>query len=351
MEGASSRYRVFQYLPYLTKMGISCSVQSFMDAEMYMLSLKSGYTIKKIIMTLKATIIRVSRLLKWRKYDILYLQRELLPFGPPIIERMLKSQGAVIIFDYDDALFIKKPSRYNPLATLLRSPDKTIAMFKLSNYTVAGNNWLRDVANAHGGKARTIEVAEDTGRFKIKEKYRNNKPITIGWLGSHSTVKYLRLIESQLISIARKHPEIQWEIIGGGEFEMREVPWKLYEWSIDEEVEGLARFDIGLMPLPLQEWSRGKSGGKARTYMAAGVVPVVSAIGYNLELIKNEVTGYLCYNNNDWECIIEDLIADTDKRKRVAAAARLDVETRFNPARQANEMVNLFNEIISEVKA
>lgn len=341
IEGASSRYRVFQYLPHLAALGLQCSVQSFMDARMYRLSQLHGRTGAKMLSTLRATLARLGVLWQWRRYDVIYLQRELLPFGPPVVERWLVRRGAVLVFDYDDALFIKKASRFNPIATLLRSPDKTRELFRLAACTVAGNDWLRDAARANGGVSCTIEVAEDTGRIPAHRPHDNDRPVTIGWLGSPSTVKYLRLIEAALRRIAARHPTLKWEIMGGGDLVMPGIDWHCSDWSLASELDALARFDIGLMPLPSEDWARGKSGGKARTYMAAGVVPVVAAIGYNLELVRHDQTGMLCHTDADWDQHIERLILDPALRQRLAVAARAEVEKRFSPLGQATLLARL----------
>ncbi len=339
--GASSRYRVFQYLPYLEALGVRCEVQSFMDDAMYRLSSQPGKTGRKLIASLRACARRLAALRRWREYDVIYMQRELLPFGPPLIERWMKHRGAVLFFDYDDALFIKKPSRYNPIATWLRSPAKTLEIFRLVDCVVAGNDWLRDAAAAEGANAVTLEVAEDTARVPMHAPHSNDRPVTIGWLGSPSTVKYLHLIAPVLRRLAADFPDLRFEIMGGGDFAMEGVPWTLGDWSFEGELEALARFDIGLMPLPLEDWAKGKSGGKARTYMAAGVVPVCTAIGYNLELIRDGETGFLCLTEGDWEDVLRHLIDDAGLRNRVAAAARADVEERFAPAQQAARLHRL----------
>jgi glycosyltransferase involved in cell wall biosynthesis len=351
VDGASSRYRVFQYLSHLERLGVQGDVQSFMDAPMYRLSLTPGRTAAKIVATLRATAMRLWALRNWRRYDALYLQRELLPFGGPVVERWLKARGAVLLFDYDDALFIKKPSRYNRIATALRSGGKTRALFRIVDCVVAGNSWLRDTA-AESGAARavTLEVAEDTRRIPMHKPHSNNGPITIGWLGSPSTVKYLRLIEPALQSVAQRYPHIRWEITGGNDFQMDGVDWHIGEWSLEGELEALARFDIGLMPLPGEDWAKGKSGGKARTYMAAGIVPVVSAIGYNLELIHHGETGFLCKTLEDWERNLRLAIEDEGLRQRIAIAARKDVEQRFDPAKIAADMAHLLREVIDDVR-
>lgn len=351
VEGASSRYRVFQYLPHLEKLGVKADVQSFMDSPMYRLSLAPGRTGAKIAATLKATLRRLWALRRWRDYDALYLQRELLPFGGPVVEGWLKRGGAVLFFDYDDALFIKKASRYNGIATALRSADKTRDLFRLVHCVVAGNNWLRDAALEAGAEqAVTLEVAEDTARIPMHAPHGNDRPVTIGWLGSPSTVKYLKFIEPVLLSLAAKYPQVRWEIMGGNDFKMDGVDWQLSNWSLEGELAALARFDIGLMPLPPEDWAKGKSGGKARTYMAAGVVPVVSGIGYNCELIRHGETGFLCETPEDWETYLSQTIEDAGLRECVAQAARAEVEERFDPAIIAERMALLLEEVVADVK-
>lgn len=350
-EGASSRYRVFQYLPHLRALGMEAEVQSFMDTPMYHMSLAPGRTGAKIWATVRATVQRLWALRNWRRYDALYLQRELLPFGPPLIEAALRKRGAVLFFDYDDALFIKKASRHNRLATALRSADKTRDLFRLVHCVVAGNDWLREAAiEAGAARAVTLEVAEDTARIPMHRAHTNDAPITIGWLGSPSTVKYLRFIEPVLQGIARRYPDLRWEIMGGQDFTMEGVDWQLSDWSLEGELQALARFDIGLMPLPAEDWAKGKSGGKARTYMAAGVVPVVSAIGYNRELIRHGETGFLCETEEDWDRHLTRAIEDAALRQRIASAARAEVEHRFRPSMIAGTMARLLKDVTADVR-
>lgn len=335
LEGASSRYRVFQYVPHLEAMGVTCKVQSLMDDRLYALTFSSGRTARKAWATIKAAWRRIRAVAGYRDYDAIYMQRELLPFGPPLLERWLKSRGAILLFDYDDALFISMPSRYNPVATLLRSPQKVRQIFRLVDLVVAGNDWLRDQAIKEGAKAVTVEVAEDTGRIPMHPEHTNERPVTIGWLGSTSTVKYLRLIEPVLVQVARRYPWVRWEIVGGGSFEMPGVPWRNSDWSFQEELDALQRFDVGLMPLPDDDWARGKSGGKARTYMAAGVVPVCSAVGYNCELLVHGATGMLCRTQEEWFAALCMVVEDAALRQAIGERARAEVERRFSPMVQA----------------
>ncbi|MCX7567491.1 glycosyltransferase family 4 protein [Sulfitobacter sp. F26169L] len=345
-QGASSRYRVYQYLDHYRELGTDVAVQSFMDAPLYRLSISRGSQAKKFWMAAKATVRRLAVVWKNRDADALYLQRELLPFGPPVIERLLKRRGMRLIFDYDDALFIKKASRYNRIASFFRSPQKIADIIRMANLTIAGNDWLRDQANSLGGRAITVEVAEDTNRY-LSKTYGDGQ-VTIGWLGSPSTSKYLHLISDQLREVAEAQPLVKWVMVGGGDFEMDGVPWETRDWSFETEKKSLHEFDIGLMPLPNEQWSLGKSGGKARTYMAASVVPVVSAMGYNLQLVDHGRTGILIDNEHSWADELTKLIQSPDKRQRMAEAALQDVKNRFSIDGQAAKIHDAVKALVND---
>lgn len=343
-QGASSRYRVFQYLDHYRNLGADVAIQSFMDQPLYSASMSRGGHVKKLWLTAKAVLRRLAAVWRHRDADVVYLQRELLPFGPPVIERLMKRRGKRLLFDYDDALFIKKASRYNRIASFFRSPQKIADIIEMADLTIAGNDWLRDQAISLGGRAITVEVAEDTTRYLPKN--HDTEQVTIGWLGSPSTSKYLHLITDQLQQVAKAHPEVNWVMVGGGDFHMDGVPWEGRDWSFETEKQSLHEFDIGLMPLPKEEWSLGKSGGKARTYMAAGVVPVVSAMGYNLQLVTHGQTGLLIEDDDAWAPALVDLIEAPAKRRRMAEAAVDDVKARFSVEGQANKIYGAIKELV-----
>ncbi len=334
VEGASSRYRVYQYLPALQELGVDAHVSSFMSSTMYRAVFSSSSTLKKGLYTLWAAIRRVAVVLTARRYDVVVMQRELLPFGPPVLEKLLRRRGIATVFDYDDALFIHKDSTHNPLASKMRRANKTTEVFSLVDAVAAGNQYLADCAKPYCDNAICVEVAEDTARIPMRD-FSDNGPVVVGWLGSPSTEKYLELIKPALEELFKEKPDLEFRIIGGGRFELSNTEVVHIPWRMDTEVENLLQIDIGLMPLPLEEWSKGKSGGKARTYMAAGVVPVCTAIGYNLELIDHENTGFLVEKPEEWLGTLRKLVDSPDLRKRVGQAARQTVVERFSIEGQA----------------
>ena len=337
VEGASSRYRVYQYLPALGEMGVDAHVSSFMSSAMYSAVFSSSSTLTKGLHTIWATIRRIAVVLTANRYDVVVMQRELLPFGSPVLEKLLHRRGIATVFDYDDALFIHKDSTHNPLASKMRRPNKTTEIFSLVDAVAAGNQYLADCAKPYCENAICVEVAEDTVRIPLRE-YSENGPVVVGWLGSPSTEKYLELIKPVLEELFRAKPDLEFRIIGGGRFELANTKVVHIPWQMDTEVDNLLQIDIGLMPLPLEEWSKGKSGGKARTYMAAGVVPVCTAIGYNLELIDHENTGFLVEKPDEWLETLCRLVDSPELRERVGRAARQTVVQRFSVQGQAKKL-------------
>jgi len=347
--GASSRYRVFQYLPYVEAAGIDYRVQCFMSPAMYALTQRPGHALRKSLHAAAALARRLAALWRCGRYDLIFLQRECLPLGPPLMERLFRRWRIPTIFDYDDALFIVKPSTYNGFADGLRSGARTREILRLADCVLAGNDWLRARAAEVGATARTLHVAEDLARFRRRPAH-HGAATTLGWLGSPSTEKSLDLLRAPLRALCRRHPQLRLLVVGGGAFADPEIPVEHRAWDYAREVADLHAFDIGLMPLPPEDWSLGKSGGKARTYMAAGVPAVCTGIGFNCELIRDGATGFLVRDAADWETALEGLIDDAALRERIAIAARAEVEQRYSLERLGPQFVAVLQEVAGHAR-
>lgn len=300
-----------------------------MSNEMYRLSLERGHTASKIWLQLVALFKRLGVMWRCRDYDLVFMQRECLPGGPLLLERWFKWLRKVTVFDYDDALFIYKPNTFSPMANLFKNPQRIGAIMKRVDCVLAGNDWLRDKAANYCSDSRTFYVAEDLDRYTVRPFERTASTVTVGWLGSPSTEKYLDLIRPALQALSAKYPEMRLKIIGGGRFTDPGIAVEHVPWSLEEEVAQLHSFDVGIMPLPMEEWSRGKSGGKARTCMAVGIPVVCTRIGFNEELIHDGETGFLADSLEGWIQALSSLIESPELRWQVGCAARKEVAGRF----------------------
>ena len=161
----------------------------------------------------------------------------------------------------------------------------------------------------------------------------------IGWTGSATTVEHLRPL---LPALARLKRQLDFElrVIGGAVhaegLDVRNVPW-----NAATEVEDLRAIDVGLMPLPDDEWSRGKCGMKALQYMALGIAPVVSPVGANATIVRDGANGLHAATDDDWIAALGRLGRDPALRARLGAAARGTVEETYSARVQAPRMAHV----------
>jgi glycosyltransferase involved in cell wall biosynthesis len=269
---------------------------------------------------------RVLDLARSRTCDLIFIQRETFPLGPPGFEWLLARSGIPIVYDFDDALWIKKPSAANRALGPLTFPAKVASIIRWSRQVIAGNRYLRDYALRFNPRVTVIPTAVDTDRFRPRPRAQG-RVVTLGWIGSHSTASYLKLLDPVLPRLARRY-EICLKVVGGT-YDCEDVRVSNHEWRLDREVADLQSFDIGLVPLPDDEWTRGKCALKAIQYMAVGLPVVCSPVGMNAEVVQDGVNGFIAQSEADWVDRTAALIEDRALREQMGRRGRALVEDRF----------------------
>jgi glycosyltransferase involved in cell wall biosynthesis len=163
----------------------------------------------------------------------------------------------------------------------------------------------------------------ECNRYKPFTERQISNTVTIGWIGSPSTTKYLLLIKDVFILLKKKFGEnICFTTIGADEKQLEGLPIVNYNWNIKTEVELLRKFDIGIMPLPNDEWARGKGGYKLLQYMSMGIPSVASPVGANCKILIDGKTGYFAANVHEWIDMLILLISNKLLRDNIGKAAR-----------------------------
>ena len=342
-KGASSRYRVFQYLPYFTR--IDARVQSLMGPASFDLIYRQGQGKSKLLYGVLDYLRRLGFLLRHLDAQVIYMQRELFAFGPVWAEQLLKLLGKRLIFDLDDALFINKVNKANPFRW--DKAERVRQIIRHADLVVAGNQWIRDESLKLGAaKAVHIDVAEQINARPQVEATSSKSSLHALWLGSATTSKYLKLIEEPLRQL-QESSGLRITIVGGDPAHAYAFTAQTIPWSLATETRYLSECDIGLMPLPDEPWSQGKCGGKARTYMASGVVPVVSAIGYNCYLIDEPERGFLCTTPQDWVRAITHLSQHPEAVARIREVNFAYVAEHFDRQRIARQLEDCILQVIA----
>jgi glycosyltransferase involved in cell wall biosynthesis len=111
------------------------------------------------------------------------------------------------------------------------------------------------------------------------------------------------------------------------------------------ELLTLQRIDIGLYPLPDDDWVQGKSGLKALQYMGLGIPVVASAVGCNDRVVSHGHTGYLVHSEAEWLAALEQLIADPQLRRRQGHEGRRVVEAQFSVQANRDHYHMIFEQV------
>jgi glycosyltransferase involved in cell wall biosynthesis len=329
-EGAGCRFRVSQFIPYLRSAGIDVTVSPFYSPAFFRLVYQPGHMARKIVMFIGLVWRRMLELFSVRNYDLVFLYREAIPIGPPIIERLIHWLGVPIVHDFDDAIFMKAVSDANRWLGFLKNPGRVATVLRLSRRATVGNEFLAQYARRHNPAVTVIPTVVDTARFVPRADAGTRAVPVVGWIGSPTTFQYLLTIGDVLREVAQHHDFILRVSGAGRPVSIPGVRVEEAPWSLEEEVRLFNGLDIGVYPLTDDDWARGKCGFKAIQCMACGVPVVAAAVGVNREIIADGMNGFLASTREEWVEKLTRLITDADLRARMAIAGRKTIEQRYS---------------------
>ncbi len=303
----SHRFRVEQMLPFIEKAGHECTVEFFP----------------------KNPIARFWFYRQLPQFDAVFIQQRTLNPTELNVVRHLSSR---LVYDLDDAVMFDpagKPDR--------RRMRRFTAMVRSADLVICGNHFLFSQVNqATAGRSIPVHIlptAINTDRFYPGVRHeRRNDVVTIGWTGSRSTNRYLNAILPILAAVSGP---IELKVISdttdGLDFSrLGSVPVRFVPWSAATEVIETAEFDIGLMPLPDDDSTRGKCGCKALQYMALGIPAVCSPVGVNRDIIQDGLNGFLPESATDWQAILDRLVKSIEFRQTIGRTGRASVESDYS---------------------
>ncbi len=331
LSAASSRTRVFQYLPFLEAEGVGADVEVVAPDALVALT-TSGGRAARVIYYLRSLYraFRAGWRCLWmaRRYDVLFIQKVLFPF--PLC-RLLWFCRRKVVFDFDDAVFTTEAPEEDWIARLRtwRHRRGLPPMLRAACHTIVENTYTAAYARQFCPEVSIITGPIDTERY-CPGRREDRPEVVLGWIGSRSTAQYMEMIRAPLAELGRRHSHLRLCLIGirGFEAEGLQTVWR--DWSLETEVADLQTFDIGLMPLPDDPWTRGKGGYKILQYLAMGLPVVASPVGINREIVEDGINGFWATAHDEWVAHIERLIADPELRTRMGEAGRRKMEAGYS---------------------
>jgi len=343
-EGASNRYRVEQYLPYLKREGIRYSLHPFWKSFAYKTLYRNGYYLRKVFFFICGTICRILDILTLFRYDVVFIHREAYPIGGAFFETITSFLKKSIVFDFDDAIFLPASSRPNNFIERFKNPKKVAVIISKSAAVISGNSFLANFALRYNHSVTIIPTPIDTDKYYPQDRKPSNK-IVIGWIGSATTLDFLKPMEDVFIRLSKQFTDIEFKIVGG-DFCINGLSGVISKpWSLAEEIEDLKGFDIGIMPMPDNEWTKGKCGFKAILYMSMGIPCVCSPVGMNNEIITDGINGFLANSEEEWIEKLSRLIKDPGLRKRLGGAGRKTVEDKYSLKANAPKYIEVLKKV------
>ncbi|MBL8938343.1 MAG: glycosyltransferase family 4 protein [Archangium sp.] len=340
----SQRYRVEAFEPALRAAGIELIERPVLTAD----DLRGFYgrtpAHEKARIGLKALARRAVSLrprLRSRPHVVLVQREAFFLFNQ--WSEWLAALQAPVVYDFDDAIWINAVSEANRRFAFLKNVAKISRIVSLAHTVIAGNDYLADWARQHSNNVHVVPTCVDTALWKPAAAPRDpTRPITIGWSGSPSTVAHYRTIEGALLRIKQRFGDrVRLRLMGDPSYRHELLGVVGEPWSEAAEIPFLQEMDIGLMPLPDDEWTRGKCGLKGLTSMAAGAATVMSPVGVNPVIMRHEVDGLLASTEDEWVAGLCRLVEDAPLRARLGAAGRARVVESYSVQRWAPELIRL----------
>ena len=317
----ASRYRVLQYIPYLQSQGVETRITLY------------PRTLKENIKFLKEVIL----------YDVIFLQRK--RFNHPRLF-LLRKRAKKIIYDFDDAVMYRNSKAKTPFS--LTRKRRFIQMIKASDYVIAGNEFLKSQVLPYNTNVEVIPTPIDHHRYSPKDYNIKKEHVTIGWIGSRSTIYYLEKMRPIFDRIALNHPEVELKIVCDTFFDCEQMNVIKKVWRQEEEVLDLQSFDIGIMPLMDDPWSWGKCGLKIIQYQGVGLPVVCTPVGINRDLVEDGVNGFYAMSDEEWVEKLSILIQDKELRERMGLQGLKKVLERYTVSICAPKLLSILNHVVAK---
>jgi glycosyltransferase involved in cell wall biosynthesis len=343
----AQRFRFEQYTDILEKNEFNCHHAHLLDAEDDEAFYSTGRYRDKLQILLKSILQRLKEV--WNSsYDVVFVQKEAFFLGTAWFERQF-SQSAKLIYDFDDAVWTQPKSisgDANKTLRFLKNPGKTRSIIKCADMIFAGNNYLAEYARQFHGDVRIIPTTIDTKSYQPPEKSEKDR-ICIGWTGSESTIVHFEHAIPALRKLKERYgDDVYFKVIGDGTYEQPELGIRGVPWRAETEIEDLAEIDIGLMPLPDNEWTRGKCALKGLQYMALEIPTIMSPVGVNGDIVTHGENGLLAESVDDWTEQISFLVENPEERDRLGKAGRETIVDSYSVRANQDKYVEYLNELI-----
>lgn len=341
------RFRCEHFIPILEQHGFECTYANLLNEwdDLHFYS-KTAFA-QKIWILVKSFSKRLVHCIQARNYDAIFIYREAFMIGTTLFERLLHVWGKPILYDFDDSIWLNDTSEGNKRFAWLKNTKKTNTIITMSHTVIVGNSYLAQYAMHFNPQVVVIPTTIDTNYHIRTQAHTSTNSVCIGWTGTETTLKHFTTIVPVLLKIKQTYGNrVCFKVISNVPFHHADLDIEFVHWNAASEIEDLQTIDIGIMPLPNDEWSKGKCGFKGLQYMSLEIPSILSPVGVNTEIISHGTNGFLAETEQEWEQCLTALIEDEELRKIFGKAGRKTIEDRFSIHSQKDRYLSIFRNCI-----
>jgi glycosyltransferase involved in cell wall biosynthesis len=347
---AGQRLKFEQYYDAWRRAGWEVDIAPFIDVALWRVLYERGHLASKILGVARGYVRRIRDMLRVRQYDLVYVHMYVTPIGTSFSERVVRALAKRLVYDVEDNVMAHVDyvgrDNPNPLLRFIRASAKYRFLVREANHVITSSPTLNDrckAINRYAG-CTYISSSVDAARFKPTGRYSNGDVVTIGWTGTFSSREYLDLLRGVLQKLSMER-RFRLRVIGNFDYELPGIDLEVVRWTVEREIQDLQAIDIGLYPLPVDEWVSGKSGLKAIQYMMMGIPCVATDVGTTPLIVRNGETGLLVRTEDEWMRALKQLLDDPDLRRRLGEAARQDAVEKYS----TNAIAVQYRQVLSNV--
>ncbi len=343
------RFRIEQFLPALERDAWEIQYSNILNEKDDLTFYASGHYWGKFRIMVKSFFHRLKDIKRAKHADVVFIYREAFMMGTSYIEKRLSKIHTPLVFDFDDSIWLNDTSVGNQNLSWLKKPEKTGDICRYSDHVMVGNAYLADYAKKFNSNTHVFPTVIDTNYHKPNEKRTENQKICIGWTGTQPTIKHFETILPVLKKLHASFPDkLCFRMVVNFPYDCSSIPLEVIQWEKASEIETLQQFDIGIMPLPDNQWTRGKCGFKGLQYMSLEIPTIMSPVGVNTDIIRHGENGYLADCEDTWLKTLTQLIENKSERERIGKAGRQTVEKYYSRHAWENKWVEFFNHVSSD---
>ena len=312
--GASTLYRVQQYVPLLRKMGIELDCRSAGDLD---------------------------ALFCFAGYDGILLQKKLLSW---LKRRRIVKSGLPVLFDIDDATWHPLEKKHHFL-TRWRTQHRLSASLRMAKLALPANEFIAARLRQDQPRVEVVPMTLKLADWPPPTPPASEAPVVLGWAGAPGNHFQLRSIDAALAAVKQALPSTIIRIFSGQRPEMS-AEIDFVPFDLEKQTEVLRSFSVGLLPLPDTPFNHGKSPIKALQYMAAGIPCVASALSGTVEMLGEKNGGALYASSTpEWVEKLTQLIRDAALRREMGTRGRARFEQHYTAEAVARTLAARMREL------